>query len=69
MSASDNAEKVVLGIMREYLSKKPFFSINDIVAFVNNRTKRYTNINRNRIESIIKSLIKKRVIIPGSKLT
>ena len=68
MSASDNAEHVVLGIVREYLSKKPFFSMKDIIEFVNNRTKHNPNINRNRIEIIIKSLIKKRVIIPGTKL-
>ena len=68
MNASDNAEYVVLGIVREYLSKKPFFSISDIVEFVNNRAKKNPNINRNSIEIIIKSLIKKRVIIPGNKL-
>ena len=68
MSASDNAEDVVLGIVREYLSKKPFFSIRDIVEFVNNRAKKNPHINRNSIEIIIKSLIKKRVIIPGNKL-
>ena len=68
MSASDNAEHVVLGIVREYLSKKPFFSIRDIVDFVNNRARHDPNINRNRIEIVIKSLIKKRVIISGTKL-
>ena len=68
MSASNNAENVVLGIVREYLSKKPFFSIKDIVEFVNNRVRHNPDINKNRIELIIKSLIKKRVIIPGTKL-
>ena len=68
MSSSNNAEKIVLGIVREYLSKKPFFSIKDIVEFVNNRVKHNPDINKNRIELIIKSLIKKRVIIPGAKL-
>ena len=68
MSASNNAENVVLVIVREYLSKKPFFSIKDIVEFVNNRVRHNPDINKNRIELIIKSLIKKRVIIPGSKL-
>lgn len=68
MRASNNAENVVLGIVREYLSKKPFFSIKDIVEFVNNRVRHNPDINKNRIELIIKSLIKKRVIIPGTKL-
>jgi len=68
MIASINAENVVLGIVREYLSKKPFFSMKDIVEFVNNRVRHYPDINKNRIELIIKSFIKKRVIIPGTKL-
>lgn len=68
MSASNIAENVVLGIIREYLSKKPFFSIKDIVEFINNRVRHNPDINKNRIELIIKSLIKKRVIIPGTKL-
>ena len=68
MSNSDNAELVVLGVVREYLSKKPFFSMKDIIEFVNNRVKKNPDINRNRIEIIIKSLIKKRVIIAGTKL-
>lgn len=68
MSSSNNTEKIVLGIVREYLSKKPFFSIKDILEFVNNRVKHNPDINKNRIELIIKSLIKNRVIIPGAKL-
>ena len=68
MSASNTAENVVLGIVREYLSKKPFFSMKNIVEFVNNRVRHYPDINKNRIELIIKSLIKSRVLIPGTKL-
>jgi len=68
MSASNTVENIVLGIVREYLSKKPFFSIKDIVEFINNRVRHNPDINKNRIELIIKSLIKKRVIIPGTKL-
>jgi predicted transcriptional regulator len=68
MSASNYVENVVLGIVREYLSKKPFFSMKNIVEFVNNRVKHNPDINKNRIELIIKSLIKNRVIIPGTKL-
>ena len=68
MSASNTVENIVLGIVREYLSKKPFFSMKDIVEFINNRVRHNPDINKNRIELIIKSLIKKRVIIPGTKL-
>ncbi len=68
MNTSNTVENIVLGIVREYLSKKPFFSIKDIVDFINNRVRHNPDINKNRIELIIKSLIKKRVIIPGTKL-
>ena len=64
----DNAESVVIELVKEYLSKKSFFSIKDIVAYINNRVKKNPYINRNSIELVIKSLIKKRVIIPGTKL-
>ena len=68
MIAANNSETIVLSIVREYLSKKAFFSMKDIVEFVNNRVKHNPDINKNRVELIIKSLIKKRVIIPGTKL-
>jgi len=68
MSSSKKLESVVLQIVKEFLEKKPFFSIEDIVVFVNNRVKRNPNLNKNSIEIIIKSLIKKRVILPGTKL-
>jgi len=68
MSTPENVESVVLGLVKEYLSKKTFFSIREIIEFVNNRVKRNPNINRNRIELILKALIKKRVILPGTKL-
>ena len=68
MSSSKKLESVVLQIVKEFLEKKTFFSIEDIVVFVNNRVKRNPNLNKNSIEIIIKSLIKKRVILPGTKL-
>ena len=68
MKSSNNTEKVVLEIVREYLARKPFFSMKDIVEFINYRVKYNPDINKNKIELIIKSLIKKRVIIPGTKL-
>ncbi len=68
MSDPNNAEAIVLKLVEEYLSKKTFFSISDIVIFINNRVKSYPFINKAKIEVIIKSLIKKRVILPGTKL-
>jgi predicted transcriptional regulator len=68
MSSLEDLESVVLRLVKEYLTKKTFFSINDIIEFVNNRVRLNPNINRNKIELILKSLIKKRVIIPGTRL-
>ena len=68
MSSSDYPESIVLELVEEYLSKKTFFSINEVIEFVNNRVKLNPNINRNKIEIILKSLIKKRIIIPGTRL-
>ncbi|MHA2037104.1 MAG: hypothetical protein ACW98X_11760 [Promethearchaeota archaeon] len=64
----DNLESIVLGLVKEYLTKKTFFSINDIIEFISNRVRLNPNLNRNKIELIIKSLIKKKIIIPGTRL-
>ncbi len=68
MSSLNSAESVVLELVKEYLRKKPFFSIEDIVVFINNRVRANPNLNKNSIELIIKNLIKKRILIPGTKL-
>ena len=68
MSSLDDAESVVFKLVKEYLTKKTFFSIRDIISFINNRVRYNPNINENRIELILKDLIKKRIIIPGTKL-
>jgi predicted transcriptional regulator len=68
MSTPDEVEPLVLGLIKEYLQKKPFFSIEDIVTYINNRTRAKPYVNKNKIEKIIKRLIKKRRIIPGTKL-
>ena len=68
MSTPDEVEPLVLGLIKEYLQKKPFFSIEDIITYINNRTRAKAYVNKNKIEKIIKNLIKKRRIIPGTKL-
>ncbi|MFW9879697.1 MAG: hypothetical protein ACFFG0_42020, partial [Candidatus Thorarchaeota archaeon] len=68
MSSLDNAKTVVLELVKEYLTKKTFFSIKEIISFINNRVRYNPNINENRIEIILKDLIKKRIIIPGTRL-
>ncbi len=68
MKSPNNTEYIVFDLIKEYLKKKPFFSVEDIVVFINNRVKLNPNINKNRIEKIIKKFIKRRVLIPGTKL-
>ncbi|TFG18410.1 MAG: hypothetical protein EU531_00185 [Promethearchaeota archaeon] len=68
MNSPNNAEYIVFELIEEYLKKKPFFSIEDIVVFINNRVKLNPDINKNKIEKIIKKLIKRRILIPGTKL-
>ncbi len=68
MSSPDNLQSIVCDLIGEYLKKKPFFSIEDIVVFINNRSKSNPYLNKNSIELIIKNLIKKRILIPGTKL-
>ncbi len=68
MTPLDDAESVVLELVREYLTKKTFFSIREIISFISNRVRYNPNINENRIELVLKDLIKRRVIIPGTKL-
>ncbi len=68
MSSSDTLQAIVCDLIKEYLKKKPFFSIEDIVVYINNRVKSNPNLNKNSIEKIIKKLIKKRILIPGTKL-
>ncbi len=68
MNPLDDAESVVLELVREYLTKKTFFSIREITSYISNRVRYNPNINENRIELVLKNLIKRRVIIPGTKL-
>ncbi len=68
MSSLDKAESVVLELIEEYLTKKTFFSIREIISYINNRVRYNPNINENRIEVILKDLIKRKVIIPGTRL-
>ncbi|MBY9005012.1 MAG: hypothetical protein KGD73_13630 [Candidatus Lokiarchaeota archaeon] len=68
MSTPEEVEPLILGLIKEYLKKKPFFSIEDIVEYISNRTRAKPYLNKNKIEKTIKDLIKKRQLIPGTKL-
>lgn len=68
MNSLDNAESIVLELVEEYLVKKTFFSVREIISFISNRVRYNPNINENRIELILKDLIKQRIILPGTRL-
>jgi predicted transcriptional regulator len=68
MSSLNKAKSIVLELVEEYLTKKTFFSIREIVSYINNRVRYNPDINENRIELILKDLIKRRVILPGTRL-
>lgn len=68
MSSLVKAESIVFELVEEYLTKKTFFSIREIISYISNRVRYNPNINENRIELILKDLIKRRVIIPGTRL-
>ncbi|MFX1502122.1 MAG: hypothetical protein ACFFDH_14255 [Promethearchaeota archaeon] len=68
MSSLDKAKSIVLELVEEYLTKKTFFSIREIVSYINNRVRYNPDINENTIELILKDLIKRRIIIPGTRL-
>jgi len=63
-------EKAVFKVVQEYLDKNRAFNKSKIVPFISTRFKMASiNINENGITQILKSLINKKVILEGSKLT
>jgi len=64
----DREEAEVYNLVKEYLKKKPFFSILDIIGYLNYYLRKNETINKDKIEKILKTLIEKNLIIPGSKL-
>ncbi len=64
----DNEEREIYEIAKEYLKKKSLFSLVNLIDYINKRTKYNPDVNKNRIELVVKSLIKKKLILPGTKL-
>ncbi len=63
-------ERIVLGVVQEYLNKNRYFNMKKILPFINSRFKMAKiNINNAGIEVKLKSLVNKNLIIEGSKLT
>lgn len=62
-------EQEIFEITKEYLRKQSIVKIIELVSFIDNRLKFNPNYNKYKIEKIVKSLIKKKVILIGTKLT
>lgn len=62
-------EIVIYDLVKEYLQKKPLFNLEEIISFLNYRLKSNMNFNKNKITLVIKALIKKKLILPGTKLS
>ena len=63
-------EKTVLTVVQEYLNKNRDFNLGKVIPFINSRFKfSSVNISFNGIKENLRSLVKKNLIIEGSKLT
>ncbi len=63
-------EKLVLDVVKEYLDKNRYFNINEIIPFIITRFRTASrNINISGIEEILRSLVRKKIIVEGSKLS
>jgi len=62
-------EKLILKVVEEYLNKNRYFDMSEILPFIISRFRMTsTDINMRRIEEILRTLVKKKVIVEGSKL-
>lgn len=62
-------EKLVFNVIQEYLDKNRYFNLEKIVPFISSRfAKASININDDGIKVILKSLVKKNLIVERSKL-
>jgi predicted transcriptional regulator len=63
-------ERVVLDIVQDYLSKNRQFDIDDIIPYISYYLRRTSNkLNYEGIRAVLYSLVKKKFLIEGSKLT
>jgi predicted transcriptional regulator len=63
-------EKIVLTVVKEYLNKNRYFNMNEILPFIHARFKMASiNINLRGIEEVLRILVKKKLLVEGSKLT
>ena len=62
-------EKLILNVVEEYLNKNRYFDMQEILPFIISRFRMSSvDINIRRIEEILRLLVKKKIIVEGSKL-
>jgi predicted transcriptional regulator len=62
-------ENLILNVVEEYLNKNRYFDMSEILPFIISRFRMASvNINIRRIEEILRTLVKKKYIVEGSKL-
>lgn len=65
----DEQEQIIIDIVKEYLKSNRCFKFKKILPFIKSRFKRSSiNINNQGIELLLKSLLKKKIFVEGSKL-
>lgn len=63
-------EQLVLDLVQEYIEEHQFFNASAIIPFISSRfAKTSINISIHGIKSILQSLVKKNLVIDGSRLT
>ena len=69
MSESLSKEETeVYNLVKEFNQKKSFYELLEVIDYINNRLKSNPDFNRTKIEIVLKSLLKKKLIVPGTKL-
>jgi len=62
-------EKLILNVVEEYLNKNRYFDLSEILPFIVSRFRMASvDINIRKIEEILRALVKKKIIVEGSKL-
>ena len=62
-------EKLILNVVEEYLNKNRYFDLSEILPFIVSRFRMASvDINIRRIEEILRTLVKKKLVVEGSKL-
>jgi predicted transcriptional regulator len=66
----EEQEQIVFNVVQEYLNKNRYFNMKKILPFIHARFKMASiNINLRGIEQVLGSLVKKNLIVEGSKFT